>query len=99
MAMVLEDIPITNGKVKYWTSYRRDPEFMITTNSHQYVTDKHLKVPNYIDNPTIYIYYKTENNLFFSGNDLVLANNNIQEIINIYNIINNERHDFLNISA
>ena len=38
VAVLLEYIPITNGKMKNWTKFNYT-EFMLTTNSHQYFTN------------------------------------------------------------
>ena len=80
MAGVLEEPPIINGKMKVWTTYVRYPEVRITTNSHQYVTNKKTKVTNSIDKTTEYLNYNTKNYLVFSVNDLGLDNKNIQDI-------------------
>ena len=46
--LILEYLPITNGKMNHGTNYIRDPEFIVTTKIYQPGTDKKLNIYNYI---------------------------------------------------
>ena len=48
-AVVLGDLPMTIGTIKYYNNYWRDTEVNIITNICQHVTNKTLKVLNYIE--------------------------------------------------
>ena len=96
---VREDIPITNGKLDYYNNYKIYPEVTLTTNSHQYVTYKPLKLPNSIENTTKCLICKTKKKLVFNWNYLGLANNNIQNILKKYNTSKEKTCAILNIIA
>ena len=53
--------------MKDWTKYRKYPEVTVDTNNHQYVTDKPLKVSNYIENIKINLNCNTNNKFISSG--------------------------------
>ena len=97
--VILKYLSITNGNINYYSNYRKDPEFTFVTNIHQHITNKTLKVLNYIEKPNKYLNYKTKNNLVSSGKNLGLLNKNMQEILKNYNIHKDGRDYFINSSA
>ena len=76
-----------------------DTEVTLTTNTHKNVTNKTLKLPNPIEDPTKHLNYKNEKRLVFSGIYWVLDDKNLHEKSDQHEITKGDKFSLLNIDA